>query len=134
MLTLLDLRHPHLKLPTFVVSRYRSLDFGRSHFVSTLVVSHLVSALVVSHFSMSADNCCSVRDSSEDYPSGRKDASLKPSRQGRVSNGGDDDGSAPSLSEVPLSGDSVVAPVNVNDREVSFNFRRSAFRRDAPGW
>lgn len=96
--------------------RYRLFDFGLS--LSSIRIRSFVlfcSASVIHSFSMSTHDCRSVRHSSEDHPFRRKDVLIQPSCQGRNFYAGDADGSASSPVGTPLSGNSVVAPVNVTE-------------------
>lgn len=62
---------------------------------------------------MFAEDCCSVRESSNDHLPRRKDASTQSFCQRRSAGVGDADGSVPSPSAIPPSGDLVLATVNM---------------------
>lgn len=80
--------------------------------------------------SISAGDCCSVRYLSDDHPFCGKEASIQPSREGSTVYDENVIRFAPSLSEVPPSGNLVVASVNLIEYIEKFRFfldsRRSA--------
>lgn len=75
---------------------------------------------------MSADDRCSVRDSSDDQPFRRKDAKVEPLHQERVVNGGDTDsgdvrdGYPSSPLRLQPSGNSVAAAITVTEHVARF--------------